>query len=361
MRIITNITNKSAAQKLRQQTAEVAGYTTAQKIADDFIDFLNEFHSHSQPYDDLMDAEFYEQYARILREQSEWGYFNWKTAPDGTPRPTFAPSGAAKSDRELYEKIKRSKPDNNPPSINQRNWSALGSQVGGYIQREIMLSERHFKKLTGKEPRFKFERTERNEPAFEHFKKVIHEVDFNGEKFGLNGLPDGILHYVTDDGEILRVGLEVKSFQKGWSAFKSLNQPKEDHVLQTTVYSEMYGLDYYIILYHLTYGVDWKREDIVRNKAFGRYITQDDRNEILAKFARVTKAARENTPPPLDLSTWTYNAYKHSIALSITDEEFALVEGQAKQALKSRLPEWKKRIYTDAYDYIKSVREGVGE
>ncbi|MFL6561149.1 MAG: hypothetical protein ACJ8MO_34205, partial [Bacillus sp. (in: firmicutes)] len=288
----------------------------AEQIAQDFIDFLDEFHMYPQPYDDAMDAEFYAQYARILKEQSKWDYFSWRTAPDGTPRPTFSPSSAGKDERQLYEKARKSVADQRVPNRNQRDWTALGSQVGGYIQREVMLAERNFEKLTGKKPRFKFERTERNEPAFEHFKKVIHEVEHNGEKFGLNGLPDGILEYVTDDGEIIRVGLEVKSFQKSYTEFKKHDQPKLDHELQTRIYAEMYQLDYYIILYHLTYGADWERE-FSRSKVYGKYITQDARNEVLDKYARVTKAWRTGVAPAIDLDGWKYNDYKTAIAKGI--------------------------------------------
>jgi hypothetical protein len=334
----------------------------ANQIAQDFIDFLDEFHTYPQPYDDAMDAEFYEQYARILKEQSKWGYFNWKTAPDGTPRPTFSPSSAEKDERQLYEKAVhgRKGEDEKYPNRNQRDWTGLGSQVGGYIQREVMLAERHFEKLTGKKPRFKFERAERNEPAFEHFKKVIHEVEHNGEKFGLNGLPDGILEYVTDDGEILRVGLEVKSFQKGYTDFKKFEQPKRGHVLQTHVYSEMYQLDYYIVLYHLTYGAEWER-DFSRNKAFGQFITQDDRIELLDKFARITKAWRTGVKPAIDLDGWKYNDFKNVIAKGINDEEFEILKAQVKRAQRSGLPQWKKNQYVDAFMFIQEVREGVSE
>lgn len=328
----------------------------AQAIADEFVAFLSEFHSYDQPYDDAMDAEFYEQYARVLREQSKWGYFNWKTAPDGTPRPLFSPSSAGKDERELYEKVKRSKKDEKAMTINQRDWVGLGSQVGQYIQREIMLAERHFKKLTGKEPRFRFERTERNEPAFEHFKKVIHEVEYDGEKFGLNGLPDGILDYIDDDGEIIRVGLEVKSFQKGWTDFKKLANPKEDHVTQTTVYSEMYNLDYYIVLYHMTHGYDWFREDVFRNKAFGKYISQSDRDEVLGKFARVTRAARESKAPAVDLAKFKFNDYKTVIAKGLSQYELHLLRQQVESVQRSSLPDWKKRGYTEALDFIEAVR-----
>jgi hypothetical protein len=331
----------------------------ADQIAQDFIDFLDEFHTYPQPYDDAMDAEFYEQYAKVLREQSKWDYFNWKTAPDGTPRPTFSPSSAGKDERQLYAKAVHGTKgaDVRTPTTNQRDWGSLGSQVGGYIQREVMLAERHYERLTGKKPRFKFERTERNEPAFEHFKKVIHEVEYNGEKFGLNGLPDGILEYVTDDGEILRVGLEVKSFQKGWSAFKAHKEAKHDHELQTIVYSEMYNLDYYVILYHLTYGVDWEK-DYHRNKAYGKFITQDDRNQVFDKYARVTKAWRTGAAPAVDLDGWKYNDYKTAIAKGLTDEEFDILKAQVKRAQRSGLPQYKKDQFYEAYEFIREAREG---
>lgn len=327
----------------------------AEQIAQHFTEFLDEFHTYQQPYDDAMDAEFYEQYARILREQSKWGYFNWKTAPDGTNRPLFSPSSAGKDERQLFEKAIKSKQDIRKPNRNQRDWTGLGSQVGAYIQREIMLAERHFEKLTGKQPRFKFERTDRGEPAFEHFVKKIHEVEHNGEKFGLFGLPDGILHYVTDDGEILRVGLEVKSFQKGYTDFKKHSQAKLDHELQTHVYNEMYGLDYTIIVYHLTYGAEWDR-DFSRTKAYGRYFPKEARTPLLDKYARVTKSWRTNTPPTVDLDGWKFNDYKTAIASKLTDEEVTEIKSQVESMSRSSLPQWKKNAYLEALEFIERAR-----
>jgi hypothetical protein len=328
----------------------------ADQIAQDFKDFLDEFHQYPQPYDDAMDAEFYRQYYEVLKRQSKWGYFNWTTAPDGTPRPTFAPSSAGKDERQLYEKARKSKTDGREPNENQRDWQGLGSQVGAYIQREVMLAERHFERLTGKIPRFRFKRTERNEPMFEHFVKKIHEVEHNGEKFGLNGLPDGILEYLTDDGEWIDVGLEVKSFQKGYTDFKKQEKPKLDHELQTHVYNEMYGLEYTIILYHLTYGADWERK-FSRNKTYGRYVPKEARLPLLDKFARVTKAWRTGIAPAIDLDGWKYNDYKTAIAKGISDEEFAILKAQVKRAQRSGLPQWKKDQYVDAFMFIEEARE----
>ncbi|MRX54663.1 hypothetical protein GJU41_11835 [Bacillus idriensis] len=357
---MTEIKRQNAAAALRGQieSSEASGNKAmADKIAQEFNDMLHEFHTYEQPYDDMMDAEFYEQYARVLREQSKWGYFNWKTAPDGTPRPAFSPSNAGKTERELYEKARKAKRDKKTPTSNQRDWTGLGSQVGGYIQREMMLIERHYEKLTGKKPKFRFERTKRNEPSFEHFVKKMHEVEYAGEKFAFNGLPDGILIYTDDDGKEYRVGLEVKSFQKSYVEFKKVEQPKTDHALQTVMYSEMYGLDYFIVLYHLTYGVEWKK-DINRNKTFGKYVTQAEREELFAKFARVTKAVRLSDPPELDLiDGWAFNDFKTSIAKTITDDELSKLKTNFDRIKKSRLPEWKKNNYFQALEFIESVRK----
>lgn len=356
---MTNANARSAANSLRAQLApqQTEEQEFAQFIAQEFNDMLYEFHKHPQPYDELMDAELHEQYARILREQAEPGYFSWKKAPDGTPRPAFSPSGASKSERELYEKARKAMRDPQAPTPNQRNWTALGSQVGDYIQREVLLAERHYEILTGLKPKFRFERTDRGEPKFEHFVKVMHEVEHNGEKFALNGLPDGILIYTADDGREYRVGLEVKSFQKSYSEFKKQDKPKSSHVDQTICYSEMYDLDYYIVLYHLTYGVKWDQE-LNRNKTFGLVITQEDREKIFDKFANVAKAVRLSHAPSLDLFEWDYYEYKRSTALSLTDEELADLYSLKSRMLRSRLPDWKKQRLVDALEFIEKVRKG---
>lgn len=311
-----------------------------------------------------MDAELHTQYARILREQSKWGYFNWKTAPDGTPRPLFSPSSAGKSDRELYEKVRKSKRDERSPQPQQRRWTALGSMVGDLVQREVLLAERHFEKLTGKPSRFKFARTERNEPMFEHFTKVMHEIEHNGEKFAIFGLGDGILEYVTDDGEVVRIGLEVKSKQGSYAdtSPSRMREPKRDHYLQTVCYSEMYGLDYFFVIYVNTAKKAWNMTDEERTKSpdfrvFGFEITEAERNEVKKKFARVTKAAREGVAPAVELDSWIFCEYKTVIAKSLTDADLDVIKNQVRLARQSSIPDWKKQKYFEAYEEIVELRE----
>ena len=61
---------------------------------------------------------------------------------------------------------------------------------------------------------------------------------------------DGILEYVTQDGELIRVGLEVKSKQttSARTSLHSMREPEEKHVKQCVAYSKMYEVDHYVIL-----------------------------------------------------------------------------------------------------------------
>ncbi|MCG7345347.1 hypothetical protein MHZ92_14505 [Sporosarcina sp. ACRSL] len=331
-----------------------------QQLAQDFTDYLNEFHSYQQPYDDAMDAEVYEQSAAVLRMQSKWGYFDWSKK-----RPHFGPSSAARSERELYEKARKAPRDTRPPAPHQRRWTALGEAIGGMLQREILLAERHYPKFTGKPARYRFARTSEGAPMYEHFTKKMHEVTYDGEDFAIFGLGDGILEHVTEDGEIIRIGLEIKSRQTSYAEtgpfrMKDVNP---DHYLQTVCYSEMYGLDYFFVVYLNSSKKAWNMTDEERVKSpdfrvFGYEIGEDARNEVKAKFARVTKAAREGNAPKVDLDTWQFNDYKTQIARTITEEEFEELRTQAIRMQNSSLPDWKKRKFTEAVDYIAEIRNG---
>ena len=334
------------------------------EIAKEFYEYLNEFHSYDQPYNDEMDAELNDHFSRILREQSKRDYFSFSTNPQGVQRPFFSPSSAGKPERELYEKVRKSPKDPRKPEPQQRRWTALGSMIGDLIQREIMLAERHYLKFTGKKPRFWFAKNEDGAPLYEHFTKVMHEVDHDGEHFAIYGLGDGILEYVTEDGEVLHIGLEIKSKQQSYSAtsLKTMKEPKEDHVLQSVCYSEMYGLDYFLIVYVNASKKAWNMtpEELEANpdiRVFGVEITEEDRNAVKSKFAAVTRAARLGEAPPLDLLEWRFFEYKQSVAKSLTDEEFEEVKSFANRVVRSKLPDWKKRGAIEAYEYIKSVRE----
>lgn len=335
--------------------ADIEGQVKAELIAEDFTIFLNEFHSYSEPYDDPMDAWLHKCYAEVKTQRK---YFDYKS------QPYFSPSSANSCNRELYEKIMRAKRDEEDVIPHRRRWTAIGTAIGDTIQRELLLAERHFKKFTGKEPMFKVARTEKGYPFFEDFVRVLEVVEHKGKRFALHGTCDGILIYVDPvTGEQLRVGLEIKSKQTTYAqtSIHSMKAPKTDHVKQCVCYSMMYGVDLYIILYVNTSHKSWfmSLEDLQTHpdiRAFGVYITQDMKNEVLDKFAHVVDCVERKAPPALDLSKWTFNNFKTACARSLTDAELLNLEEQLQRIKASKMPDWLKKQYAGTLHQIKELR-----
>lgn len=328
----------------------------AEFLAQEFHDFMTEWHLHDQPYDDLMDADIYERYARVIREQSKWGYFDFRKNPQGNERPHFGPSSAGYSDREMYEKARKSKRFRAPSTENQRYWTGIGSVLGDYLQREILLAERHYEKVVGKKPKFRMKRKDNGDPMYEHFVKKMHEIEHDGEYFAYFGLPDGLLEYADEEtGEVVTVNLEIKSEQSNWSKFKALDEPKPGHLAQTTAYADMYDTNYVIVAYILSYGRGWY-EDFSRLKTFGRYISQEDILALRQRCSEAVKQAKAGTPPPVDLGQWKFFDYKEVVAKDLTEEELETLRTQAHRAQSSGLPAYMKRSYSEAIAEIEAIR-----
>ncbi len=156
---------------------------------------LDEWHSLPEAWDNALDAQIAKWYSNPPQVWPERDY------------PYFSPSAATKCPRELYMKAIRAKKDVRKVQPHQSRWQKIGTAIGDVMQREILAIERNFEKLTGNVPRFTFVKNPDGTPMFEDFAKKNVLVEHNGEKFYLYGTPDGIMKYITDDGEIIRVGL----------------------------------------------------------------------------------------------------------------------------------------------------------
>lgn len=330
----------------------------AEFIAQKFEEYLNEWHSYEQPYDDELDAWLHGCYADIKEKRR---YFDLQSQPH------FSPSSADNCDRELYLKIKKAEKDKTQIMPHQRRWTAIGTAIGDTIQREILLAERHFKKFTGKEPVFRMARTDEGYPFFEEFVQTLKVVDHKGQRFSLFGTCDGIMTWKAPNGETIRVGLEIKSKQKSYTAtgHYSMKEPQEKHVKQVTAYSLMYTVDYFIVLYVNASKKDWSMTEDERNKypdirAFGVYVTEDMRQEVLDKFANVVYHTKIDVPPPLDITRFTFNKYKKACAESLTDEEFTGITNYVNRIKKSKsMPNWYKESILVSYLTLKELREHV--
>lgn len=322
----------------------------AQQIADDLVAELDLFHSLPEVFDNELDRQIHEWYAN---------------APTVYPkRPYFSPSAANACPRELYYKAKRAPRDESRRQPHQARWASIGTRVGDQIQHDILSIERNLEDKTGVSPRFRFERNDDGTPMFEEFAKKNHRVNYAGKTFYLYGAPDGIMTYRTDDGELIRVGLEIKTKQTtpARTSEYSMRGPDESHVKQVTCYAEMYDVDYYVILYVNTAHKSWSmtEEEYASNpdiRAFGIYVTGEMKADVFDYFVDVLDSIEKDEPMPLDLDKWEFNGYKTAIAQDLTDEELAELEREVKRVARSGLPEYQKRSMLEAYNEIIALRE----
>lgn len=327
-----------------------------ENIAQEFTDFLNEWHSYSEPYDDKLDAWLHGLYAEA---KSAYKRLDYKSAP------YFSPSSAGKCERELYVKALRMPKDDEQVKPWQRRYTGRGTAVGDWLQREILLAERHYEKFTGKKPRFKMARTDAGQPFFEDFAHGQRFFTHDGQRFSLLGTCDGVLEYVDEEtGEIKRIGIEIKSKQTSYAetGFQRMKAAKDDHVKQVTCYGLMYDLDAYLIVYVNCSVKAWFMSDEEHEKApdfrvFGIDVTNEMKYDTLEKFAYVARCVNEGIKPALDLEKFRFNNFKRSCALSLDEEEFELLEVQVKRMMRSGLPDWKKNQFAEAVEFIREARK----
>ena len=323
------------------------------QIEGDLVALLDDWFSLPETWDNELDAQI-----------AQW----YSNPPQVWPkRPYFSPSALGACPRELYIKAKygNKAKDSRRVAPHQGRWQKLGTLGGDLIQRELLAIERNYERLTGNTPRFRFLRNEDGTPMFEDFAKTNKLVEQDGESFYLYGAPDGIMEYITDDGEKVRVGLEVKSKQgtPARTSLYSMKQPDSAHARQIVAYAEMYDCDYYIVLYVNYAKQSWfmteeqyeKTPDI---RAFCAHVTDEHKRKVFDKAVEVTRAVREGIPPKLDIGEWTFNGFKTACAKDLTEEEVEELRQQVEIAKGSTLPKWKINGYVRALNEIEELRKG---
>lgn len=307
---------------------------------------IDTYNEHREPWDSALKLE-------IVKHNYEIALNPRKVNYRGT---YFSPSSAGSCPRELYLKLRRAKKDNDLKPNHQTQWQKLGTAIGDIVQRDLLFIEKHYSKLTGKQPPFVPARTAEGYPFWEEFAQAEVAVEHNGEKFKLIGQPDGKLVH-TETGEF--VGLEIKSKQTK-NGVSKVTKPDPKHVKQCVIYSIMYGVNKYIITYVSAVKDNWGESKPVV-KAFEVDITDDDRNELLDYFADLVRRARENDPPAPDLNGFTFNNFKRAMALDLTDEEVDDIKAKVRAVMAGGQPAFIKEGYFEAYQFIKETREEAAQ
>src|SRR5690625_4926050 len=312
---------------------------------------LDEWHSLPEVFDNELDAQIHRWYAN---------------PPQVWPkRPYFSPSSANDCPRELYLKAKRAKRDEFRRPPHQARWQRIGTSIGDVIQRDLLFIEKHFEEKTGNVHRFRFERNPDGTPRCEDFAKTNKRVDHAGETFYLYVAPDGVMMYISYDGDPVRVGLEIESKQTAPSrtSLYSMRAPDESHVKQVVSYAHMYDYDYGLIVYVNVAKQGWNMDDERYEKtpdvrAFCVKVGNEEKAELFGRLAEITKSIRVGEPLPLDLDRFTFNNYKKACSLDLSEDEYERLQKKLRVITHSNIPNWKKERYVESFEFIKRVREG---
>jgi len=323
-----------------------------------FAEMLDTFHSQPEVWDNDLDKQIHEWYLH---------------APNVFPKyPYFSPSAVTSCPMSLYYKYKKAEKDDFPRQPHQSRWQSAGTATGDWLQRDILLIEKHFERLTGNKPPFKFERTAKGEPMFEEFAKKnfpIEAVDEEtGEKLNyyLLGAPDGIMTYTPEgsDKEV-RVGIEIKSKQttSAKTSKHSMRSAEEGHIAQTIAYSVMYDVDYYLIVYVNLSKKSWEYSEEDYEKApdvrvFGYHYDDRTKQSVIDYMTDLLVMFKNDEVPSLDINGWTFNNYKIQCAINMTEEQLQDIRDEVDDVLDDKYaPQYKKNNYQKVLSDIHMIRK----
>ena len=275
----------------------------AETIAQEFVGYLNDFHTRGIQNDDKVLVQLYKDYIEMIPNVQK---------PNFKGTHFFRSSSTGACAREHYCRLKRYTQDPRGNTLPQTTrWQNLGTRIGDMIQFDLLLAEKHMKN-----PTFKFEKVQKDIPDFqnnmwtksfphfEEFSTTAKLITHNGKTFCIHGSTDGIMTYTRPDGTTLRVGLEVKSKQGSYSktSTHSMRNVDAKHKKQTISYSLMFDVDYWIVLYVNASKKSWTptQEDLDKCpdiRAFGHFVTPEMKDEVKDKFASICECCGYQLPP----------------------------------------------------------------
>lgn len=296
------ITNKGKAQTIKEKRAKAKEMEmeVQSKVSEDFHEMMDTFHGMNLRDDEEIELQF----LQWQQEEITDGEGNLRGEFNGSP--VFSPSGASESDRDLFYKIIGAVQDDNQMTPQQRRWVKNGSAVHDRMQKDLLYIEKYVKDAP-----FEVLRTKEGKPAWERNTRTVKQFEHNGEKFQIYGMVDGMLWYKP---EKKRIGYDFKTKSTTIATVGDykLKVPQENNVLQMVAYSLLFDVPEYLIHYESLAKDAWNKGTEARNdmKVFHLHITDEMRNDLLDKYARVTKYVREGILPPREPDKEFFSKYK---------------------------------------------------
>lgn len=297
------VTDKSKAKALREKNKRIKEMQkeVRSEVSEAFHRMVDNFHSKDIKSDYALETQFLQWQIEEMSDGSSNLRGEWDES-----LPTFSPSGASDSDRDLFYKIIDAVQDDETLTPQQRRWVKNGSAIHDRMQLDLLYIEKYLEDAP-----FEVCRTKEGKPAWERNTRTVKQFEYDGEKFQIYGMVDGMLYYKP---EKKRIGYDFKTKSTTIAAVGDykLKVPQENNVLQMVAYSLLFDVDEYIIHYESLAKDNWTKGKDARPdmKVFHIKITDEMREELLQKFARITKAVRLGELPPREPDNEMFSKYK---------------------------------------------------
>jgi hypothetical protein len=295
------IISKAGAEKLRAEALGKDTETLGKKMAQQLLDQFNLFNGMRHRRNDI-------EIETLLLKQMEHDIKLIGSEPDYPMDVVkFNPSGASKSNLELYYKAKGYEERHDDLYPYHDRWTRNASAVHSAVQRDLLYQEKFLPN-----PKFTVERTAEGLPAWEQNILTWKEFEHNGQRFIINGMMDGILRY-TPDGRKVGFEFKTKSGSIGQVGHYKMKDASESHKLQCVAYSLLFGIDDYIIFYESLAKDGWTKgiEAKPDIRAFHHHVTEEMRQELLDKFAFVCECVEKGIVPEHEPDKCFFSPFKY--------------------------------------------------
>ena len=274
---MTQLFNRQGAERLKKRVLDNDS-ERGQRLAGALYNQFNALHSQDFFPDYQIESLLLDQKAHDLALIK-----NFERLPEGLI--SFSPSSASACKRGLVFKANREVKDEVLRYPYQRRWTRNSSAVHEAVQRDLLYCEKVLDN-----PVFTVHRLESGLPAWEQNIKTHKVIEHNGVKFVLNGMCDGILEYKPDGSKVL-FEFKTKSTTIGCVGTYKLKNVQEEHRIQAVAYSLLFGVDECIFMYESVAKDGWTKgaDAKVDFRTFYVKVTEEDRQELLDKFAEVAK------------------------------------------------------------------------
>ncbi|MFG3611462.1 hypothetical protein [Rummeliibacillus stabekisii] len=292
--------SKERAKKVRDEVIGSPEQDLGERMAAELVVQINTFNGMNV-------SRFDKEIETLLLRQKEKEVANLDVKPD-YPRDCvkFNPSGASKSNLELWYKAKGFEPREERYPYHDR-WTRNSTAVHGEVQRDLLYQEKYLS-----HPYFSVVRAEDGLPAWEDNIIKWKEFEHNGQRFILYGKMDGILRH-NETGKEVGFEFKTKSNTLGQVGNYKLKAPTDQHKAQAVAYSLLFGLDEFIFLYESVAKPQWTagaeaKTDI---RSFYYKVNDEDRKALLDKFAEVCRCVAEDEQPEHEPEKCFFSPYKY--------------------------------------------------